>query len=272
MAGIDKTYISDWEIFDKIRNWAIEQHFVLKNGQEIHLRDYLYYPDLTKEEWDEWHDNAITDAEKNYNNPEYVKQCKELYGEDWEFDAEKFFDVVLWNTSTYVDIWLIRNCPFEEIQDRLKEQYSGGWSKGAFTDHNYDNLHEQIKNRISVYDTYQRNGLGWNAKVKFHTYYGSSIRDKKCLYWIEVNPYWIGNRKTEFDIIDSPWYNEYDNMWYWRLEAMPCTSNYMIHKGYLSKKKIVRMIKRWNLPKGSIVKFECDYNRCRAYEFYVTVE
>ena len=248
MAGIDKTYISDWNQFDTIRNWAIKQEFALKNGQMIELKDYLYYPDLTKEEWEE-HEIAW-----NQNHPESI------------------FEIVLWNTPTYVDIWLIRNCPFEFIQNRLKEQYGGGWSKTAFTNYNESNLYEQIKNGTSIYDTFQRNGLGWKSKVKFHTYYGSPIRDKKCLYQIEVNPYWIGEKRTKFDLGDNPWYNEMDNMWYWNEEAMPWTCNHMFYKGYLSKKKIVRMIKRWNLPKGSIVKFECSYKRYRAHDFYCTVE
>lgn len=140
MAAIDKTYISDWNVFDKIRNWAIKQEFTLKNGQVIKLIDYLYCPYLTEEEWFEH------EAIWNQNHPEST------------------FDVALWNTPTYVDIWLIRNCPFEEIQDRLKEQYGGGWSKTAFTDHNEDNLYKQIKNGTSVYDTFR--GMDWVRMLK----------------------------------------------------------------------------------------------------------
>ena len=94
MAAIDKTYISDWNVFDKIRNWAIKQEFTLKNGQVIKLIDYLYYPNLTKEEWDEMHDERIKYAEKHYNTPEYIAECKKEYGNDWEFNAENYFDVV----------------------------------------------------------------------------------------------------------------------------------------------------------------------------------
>lgn len=246
MAGIDKTYISDYKTFDKIRNWALKQEFVLKNGQIIKLKNYLYYPDITEKDWNK-HEAAYHQKHPN-----------------------EIFDVVLWNTPIYVDIWLIRNCPFEEIQERLREQYNGGWSKTEFTDHNYPGLYEQIKDETSIYDTYQRDGLGWNAKVKFRTYCGSSIRDKKCLYYIEVNPFWIGGKRTQYP--ETPWYNETDDMWYWNKEAMPWTSNVLMIHGYLSKKKIVRMIKRWNLPKGSIVQFRCTYKRWTVHEFYCTVE
>lgn len=248
MAAIDKTYISDWETFDKIRNWALDKKFTLKNGREYKIVDYIYEPDLTKEEWDK------RKARFTEKYPSYT------------------FEVVLWSTPAYADIWLIHNCPFEEIQNRLKEQYSGGWSKTAFTDHNESDLYEQIKNGTSIYDTYQRNGLGWKSKVKFHTIYGGPIRDKLCSYWITVNPYWINGKETGFSTDNSPWYNHFDDAWYWDIELMPWTSSCCIEHGYLSKKKIVRMVKKWNFPKGTIVYFRCEYKRYRAYEFYITVE
>ena len=101
MAAIDKTYISDWEVFDKIRNWARDQKIPIKVGEPVDLINYMYYPNLTKQEWDQ-----------------YKKEYEER-NLRWQFEA------VLWNTPVFVDIWLIRNCPFEEIQDRLKEQYGG---------------------------------------------------------------------------------------------------------------------------------------------------
>lgn len=275
MAGIDKTYISDWNVFDKIRNWAIKQQFTLKNGQVIKLIDYLYYPNLTKEEWDEMHDERVKYAEEHYNTPEHTIECKKLYGDDWEFNAKNYFDVVLWNTPTYVDIWLIRNCPFEEIQNRLKEQYGGGWSKTAFTDYNDSDLYEQIKNGTSIYDTFQRNGLGKKAKIKFHNIVGSWCRNKDCWWRIEVNPYWLNNKRTQFE--SSTWYNEDDDMWYWSQEAMPWTSSSCTKDGCLTKKNIVNLIKKWNLPKGSIVTFEniMDFKgkgRYIMHSFFVEVK
>lgn len=270
MAGIDKTYISNWEVFDKVRNWAKEQSFKLKNGQVIKLIDYMYYPNLTKEEWDEWHDERIQYAIEHYSTPEYIKELKELYGDDWEFNPENYFDVVLWNTPVYVDIWLIRNCPFEEIQDRLKEQYGNGWSKTALTDHK--STYEQIKNHCSIYDTYQRNGLGKRAKVSFYNIYGKSFRDKNSIWWIKVNPYWLGKKRSKFETGDTYWYNETDNMWYKDEEAMPWTCSNMIYKGNLNKKKIIKMIKKWDLPKGSIVKFEQSWKRYLVHEFYCIVK
>lgn len=245
MAGIDKTYISNWSTFKEIRDWAENQSFTLKNGEKINLIDYFYYPDLTEEEFNKY--------KENYNKiyPEYE------------------YEIVLWNTPTYVDIWLIRNCPFEIIQDRLKEQYSGGWSKTAFTDHNDDDLYTQIKEYRSIYDTYQRNGLGKKAKVTFHNLFGNPIRDKKCFWWIEVDPYWLGKKRTSIET--SPWYNEDVDMWYWDTEAMPWTSNICTKRGSMTKKNIVNLIKKWNLPKGTIVKFRTEMGRYLYHEFYCTI-
>lgn len=265
MAAIDKTYISDWEVFDKVRNWAKKQVIPVKVGKPIKLADYLYYPDLTKEEWDKWHDERIQYAKDNYNTPEYIKECKELYGEDWTFDPEKYFDVVLWNTSTLVDVWLIRNCPFEEIQDRLKEQYGGGWSKQAFTDHNDENMYEQIKAGTSIYDTYQRNGLGKKARISIKTEYGIPFRDKRMWWWIEImDPSW--------------WYDDDLNMWSKEEELLPydtsCCNNI---NGPLTKKNILNLIRKWDLPKGTKLSFEALWSskggrRYSVQKFIVTVK
>ena len=264
MAAIDKTYLNNWNEFDSVRNWALNQSFKLKNGEIIHLKNYMYYPNLTKKEWDEMHDESIKYAEKLYNNPEYIAQYKELYGNDWKFNAEDFFDVVLWNTPTYVDIWLIRNCPFDFIQDRLKEQYGGGWSKEAFTCHNDENMYEQIKNGISIYDTYKRNGLGKNTKVHFHNY-KNIPRDKKCWWWIQID-----NLNDKYNYW---WYNKYDNMWYADEEAMPTSSDTCHIEGALTKKNIINLVKKWNLPKGFKIKFTCfltENGKRYDEDFYIT--
>lgn len=258
MAGIDKTYLKSWEQFDAVRNWAKETRIPLKNGKTVRMSDFMYYPDLTKQEWDEWHDERIKSANEHYNTPEYADEAKKWYGDDWVFNAEDYFDVVLWNTPTYVDVFLIRNCPFDFIQERLREQYGGGWSKTAFTEHNDDDMYEQIKNGTSVYDTYQRNGLGKNAHVRFSKN-AFAPRDKKCWWWIEI--------------VDSGWwYNEDDDMWYNHYELMPttCNVNNRIH-GALTKKNIVNMIRRWNLPKGIKLRFSCCLDRC-GWEFTATVK
>lgn len=250
MAAIDKTYLNNWEQFDKACNWAKETCFTLKNGKTVRMSDFMYYPDLTKQEWDEWHDKKIKSITEEYNkNPEeFTRQCKEWYGDDWVFNAEDYFDVVLWNTPAYADVFLIRNCPFDFIHKRLVEQYG-------------EETYNQIKNGTSVFDTYQRKGLGRNAKVKFSKHAFSHLpRDKKC-WWI-------------IDVENIGWgYNEDDDMWYHYNELIPFTSsaNDRIH-GALTKKNIVNMIHRWNLPKGIKMRFLCQLKGYGSWEFTVTVK
>jgi len=230
MAAIDKTYVSNWDDFNEIRNWAKDKEIPLKNGTYFKLADLLYHRNLTKEEWDEY----------SKNDPDY--------------------EIVLWNTPTFVDIWLIRNCPFKLVQDRLKEQYGGGWSKESFADHNDADMYEQIKNGTSVYDTYQRNGLGKDSKITFKTIYGKPIRDDKLLWWITVeNP-------------DSYWYNEEFDMWYDRLECMPATTNVAHRRGTLTKKNIINLVKKWDFPSGSVIIFEALMKRYSMYKFEVKVK
>ena len=106
MAGIDKTYTSSWEEYSSLVEWCKDKSFVLKNGDVVRPSRYIY------------------------------KWQKE------DFDGER--EIPVWNTPTYLDIWLIRNCPIEFIQERLKEQYGGGWSKTAFTEHNDDDMYYRI--------------------------------------------------------------------------------------------------------------------------------
>jgi hypothetical protein len=250
MAAIDKTYLNNWEQFDAARNWAKETYIPLKNGKKVCMADFMYEPYLEKEDWDKWHDEKIKSITEEYNkNPEeFTRQHKVWYGGDWVFNPEDYFEVVLWNTPTYADVFLIRNCPFDFIHKRLKEQYG-------------EEEYEQIKNGTSVYDTYQRNGLGRNAKVKFSKHAFSYLpRDKKCWWWIEI--------------IDSGWwYNEDDDMWYNHYELMPttCNVNDRIH-GALTKKNIVNMIRRWDLPKGIKLRFSCRLKGYGSWEFAATVK
>lgn len=247
MAGIDKTYISTYKEFDEIRNWAKEQKVPYGN-KTVLLTDFMFYPDLTEEEWNE-------DLEYS------VKHEMEALGISREESIESY-EKALWNTPTFVDVWLIRNCPFDTVQDRLKEQYGGGWSKLAFTDHNYEDEYEQIKAGTSIYDTYQRNGLGKKAKVKID-FFGCHIRDKHLRWWIEVNcshRAWDGKRIfPEGEDKAYYWYNDELDAWYVDEELMPITSNMAEHKGVLTEKNIVNMVRKWNFPKGTVIAFEGFY-------------
>ena len=241
MAGIDKTYLTSYDDYKKVIDWCRDKSFKLSNGQVVYPSNFIYYPDITKEEWDE--------------NERIFKQKH----------PDEQYDKILWNTPTYFDIWLIRNCPFDFIQNRLKEQYGGGWSKTAFTDHN-ENLYEQIKNGTSPYDTYVRPETG--KKIKIERILGTPFRDSNMCWHIET-PYWIKDKRSNNK--DAMWYNEDTDEWYTNDEELPCTSSAKFVKGPLTKKNIYNMVRKWKLPKGTQMIFSASWRRYIVTEYLVTV-
>lgn len=217
MAAIDKTYTSSWEDYQLLVEWCKGKSFTLKNGDVIKPSNYIY----------EW--------------------------ERESFDGER--ELPIWNTPTYLDIWLIRNCPLEFIQDRLKEQYGGGWSKEAFSNHNDDDMYHQILNHTSPYDSYERKG---SHKFSIKYSINNKFKDDDLFWWVNIMGLgW--------------WYNDKHKMWYHNDEALPISCSCAHLKGNLSKRRLARLIKRWNLPKGTEIQFVGDYKRYIQKEFTVTI-
>lgn len=187
-------------------------------------------------------------------NGDVIYPSRYIY--DWEkedFDGKKEFPV--WNTPIYLDIWLIRNCPLKFIQDRLKEQYGDGWSKTAFKDRNDADMYYQILSYNSPYDVVRSNG-----SHKF------SIKYKKDEKFKDDNLFW------SIRVIDDGWwYNDKHNMWYHDNDALPTNCNYAHFKGNITKRKLARLIKRWNLPNGTQIEFSGDFKRYIVKEFIVTI-
>lgn len=217
MAAIDKTYTNSWEEYQSLVEWCKGKSFTLKNGDIIKPSNYIY----------DW-------KEEN-------------------FDGVKLLP--LWNTPTYLDIWLIRNCPLKFIQDRLKEQYGGGWSKEAFTSHNDEDMYHQILTHNSPYDLYER-----ESSHKFSIKYSinNKFKDDDLFWWVDIMSLgW--------------WYNEKHQTWYHNDEALPISSNVAHLKGNMSKRRLARIIKKWDLPKGIEIRFIGDYKRYIQKKFTVTI-
>lgn len=252
MAGIDKTYISDYQQFTQVRDWCKDKKVELKNGLVYNAIDFLMYPDMTEDEFNSWKDELIQRHIKTYN------ESRE--------EAEKYFEIPLWNTPTYFDIWLIRNCPIDFIQERLKYQYGAEYN--------------QIKNYRSEHDTYQRNGLGKN----FHYKVIEKPNWKPRYNFIYTDRH--GNKKVYKESRKSWWFVELrelsgnDIMWeanqdydYWTnwIEALPFTSNMMDirKKKNLNIHSIIRMIKHWDLPANTQVKV---VNRYFNYGWVINIK
>lgn len=252
MAYIDKTYIVDYQQFKEVRDWCKGKIVETDNGLKYHAEDFLIYKNMTEEYFNNWKKEIIENRMRNY-------------GETYE-KAYKNAEIPLWNTPFYFDRWLIKNCPIQFIQDRLKYQY--------------DDEYEQIKNGTSSYDTYKRNGLGKNFhykvirkpnwKPRYNFPYIDRFNNDKY-YKENKKPWWhitIKDTKTDHPI--SWLANTYYNYWTNLEEGLPFNSNTMdIKRKNLNIHAIIRMIKKWNLPAGSQVKV---LNRYFNYGWIINIK
>ncbi len=251
MAAIDKTYISDYQQFKEVRDWCKDKKVELKNGLVYNAIDFLYDPDMTKESFNEWKEEIVQRHIKNYN------ETRE--------DAVKSFCIPLWNTPTYFDIWLIRNCPIDFIQNRLREQYGEEY--------------EEIKNHTSEYDKYQRNGLGKNfhytviKKPNWKSRYNFTYTDRHGntkVYKENRKPWWFVKLR-DLSGNNIMWEaNQRHNYWTNWIESLPFTSNMMdIRKKNLNIRTIIRIIKKWDLPADTQVIID---NRYFQYGWVINIK
>ncbi|MBP3732506.1 MAG: hypothetical protein J6I84_04595 [Bacilli bacterium] len=250
MAGIDKTYFKKWEQYLEVKKWVESVGIVTDDyGNRLNPKNYLW--EWTKPEFEESIKGQRDRYQKNLENPEYIAEEKKLWGPDWKpTPIDEVGECVLWNTSCVFDIWLIRNCPIEFIQERLREVQ-------------YKFSYENIKARTSDYDNYIRKGSK-HYRIKDVKYW-CQLRDRKIWWWIQVVKEPEG---------DSFWYDERTRMWYTWQEAHESdkqtnTANFW---GPLSKRKISRLIKRWNLPVGTVLRIEGSWEKWVTHEFYIEIK
>lgn len=89
MAAIDKIYVSSWDEWKEIIDWAKET--VYNGVTKFKVIDYCYNPDMSEEEI-----------------KEYLKESPEI---------------AIMNTPQALDYFLIKHCPITTIQERLQEVY-----------------------------------------------------------------------------------------------------------------------------------------------------
>lgn len=256
MAAIDKTYLKRWEDYSALKSWLQSIGKVTDDFDNTFRPLDYFWDELTEEQFNSCIQKELERVKKSYSEGGYKWYLDEGLITQEEYDNFIPFDHVsgipVWNTPRYFDVWLIRNCPFDFIQNRLKEQYGGGWSKEAFTNPDEDNMYLQIKNKTSCYDTYQRNGLGKNIRINKNLFPVFRSKLTCCVStYIEI----------EFPD-ESIWYNdEYD---YWpsrndlRNQSSGSSSSFST-KGYMKPKTIFRKLQKWDLPEGSKVHVEYFY-------------
>ena len=229
MAGIDKTYIKSYSQYREICDWCRLQGVVTDQfNNTFSPYDFIY------KKYDENSDDLV------------------------EYDEEFFFDYfnhhkefALWNTPTYFDIYLIKNCPIGFIQDRLKEQYG----------EEYD----AIKNNNSIYDNFKRNGIrNPHFSIKYKGL-NLQFKDDKLSWFIEI--------------INEPcmFYDDGANEWYFYQECKKGIGNlssacFLRYYGNMSPQRIRRILNKWNLPKGTILRFRANYKWKIFKHFEVTIK
>lgn len=102
MAAIDKIFIKGWDNYCKFRDWIEKQPEISdKYGEKVKLIDY--FRKFTKKEW----------GPKNETHP-------------------------VMNNPYFIDAYIIRNCPFDFVQEELMVNY-GYWSQDRILEY-YDNI------------------------------------------------------------------------------------------------------------------------------------
>ena len=166
---------------------------------------------------------------KRYKNEQYWEDNKQYYPdcksyEDWlVYVDENFGEICLWNTPIWFDIFLIRNCPVGFIQDRLKEQY--------------DDLYNDILNKTGEF-TERKAKVGHSFKLP------GGFRKTQSLYDVFVYD------KNGNDLF----YNKKANRWINPFNTMADYDEYYLTIKNVSKQKIKRLVNRWKLESGSVVK------------------
>ena len=186
MAGIDKTYVTCWEDYVKVKDW-VESVGVVRDdfGNVFSPIDWL---------------------------PEY---------EDADFTGRR--ELMLWNTSTYFDVWLIRYCPIDFIQGRLRQQYGEDY--------------EKIRVRNSVYDHYVRPAASKHFKI---LPLGSFPRIRARNMWLDI--------QTE----DTGWrYSNETGKWSYWMECREFNTNTMTLRGPITRRKFKRVISKCGFPAGT---------------------
>lgn len=213
MAGIDKTWCQSLMEFNEFKHWAINNKFKTPYDEIIDFTRCMYSFNSTPEEL-----------------MEKLTNCK---------------SILVMNTSTVEDYYLIKYCDIPFVQSRMKSVYN-------------KETYESIKNGASEFDTFDRDSI---AGTKVKCIYESEFCKKDFLdqrkgkkyevdYWIEIDSsatdYWLS-------------YNEQFNHWVICGYELMNDDSSVCHKPIKSRKALIRQIRKWRLPKGCVVRWRGIY-------------
>lgn len=238
MAGIDKTYVTCWEDYKAVYDWALQVGTVKDDfGNVFAPLDWMA-------EYEEPEFKESIEAQKEryrnyYADPKHLQEAKDVLGQDWEPEPEGTGELVLWNTPTYFDVWLIRNCPIDFIQDRLRQQYGKSYI--------------EIKERRSEYDLYTRPAASKHFKVLPLSSFPRIRARNLWLYIQSENSDWM--------------YDDEMGEWSHWLECRQWNTNTMDAKGPITRRKLKRIISKCGFPAG--VKLRVCSNYGHVFEVVI---
>ena len=242
MAAIDKIYIDSFEKYKLFKDWCRTQPKIKdKYGKETSLINYIF-------NYTEWEEGAVLPV---CNNPYYI------------------------------DAYLIRNCPFDFIQEELMLSY-GKWtqdeiekaydvvmkrggekSKGGIfpwlSKEDFSIIDGKIflkRNQDSYYDLIKRGKLYATPYTNKKYKVGKSFKIVQCPQQHYNRPF---KGKRWFIHVDIPkdlgyiWYHSNTNTWDFSEEFVISNGISNCCTKYKTIKAIKRAIRKWKLPVGTIV-------------------
>lgn len=256
MAAIDKIYVNKFENYLLFEEWCKEQPKIKdKYGDECSISDYLY----------QW--------------------------ESFENDGS----YPIFNAPYYIDAYLIRNCPFEFIQDQLKFNY--GYKSQEWIDDAYNtimNRNDENKNfytwltpdDFKIVDgvvTMPNKPISDYELIKNGKLYATSYTQKKYIIGkhikcikhppIQYNTsFGWKHWQVQVDLseeLEYMWYNKKHNTWNFDDEFGVCKNISLICVRYKTIRAIKRAIRKWKLPIGATIECAGRYTH-ETYVFQVT--
>ena len=152
----------------------------------------------------------------------------------YTYDIDELKDgdtYVLWNTPVWFDRWLWLNCPLSFIKERIQEVYDEDTIK-EFENWKYvESVPEKRKY------TFLETPLGYGWK-----FIANGKGKKPSIYIFDM---------TYKDIYFG--YNSQINKWGPMFDMLPYIDEFELRNKVLSKKAILRILRKWNIPSGTIV-------------------
>ena len=170
-------------------------------------------------------------------------------------ELTNYRSILVMNTSWVEDYYLIKYCDIPFVQSRMKHVYG-------------EEYYESIKNGASEFDTFNRDSItGTKVKCIKESEFGKKDfhykrKGKRFMvdYWIEID-----DSSTGYNL----WYNE--NLNHWTIDGYELEhhGSNVCHKPIKSRKALIRQIRKWRLPKGSIVEWKgCYYGDDMYFKVY----